>query len=241
MLNGRYADRLEEVCSEITHKTRGDGKTLCVAADLSTEKGLRSVFEACPSLDILVTNSRGPVPAPIDAFLDADLDEALRLHLWAPLKLVQHYLPGMVDRSFGRIVNITSAMVRTPAATMMASSAARSGLTGAMHGTAMSVMRYNVTINQILPMLIDSPRQYNLALQRAQSGKLDFDQVRNEQSRMTAANRFGRPDEVGAACAFLCSQHAGYTTGLEFRVDGGGILGVDSKWEINELRGTSNI
>ncbi|WP_020499260.1 SDR family oxidoreductase [Sciscionella marina] len=229
-LNGRDADCLDQVRAELAEQSGGE--VSCVAADLGTKEGLDAVFAACPTLDILVTNNRGPKPAPISTLADVDLDEALRLHLWAPFKLVQHYLPGMYERRFGRIVNITSAMVRTPGALMIASTAARSGLTGAMHGTATAVARDNVTINQVLPMLIDSPRQHNLARQRAENEGLSYDEVRAEQGRMAAARRMGRPEEVAAACAFLCSELAGFTTGMEFRVDGGGVLAVDNEWEM---------
>jgi 3-oxoacyl-[acyl-carrier protein] reductase len=122
----------------------------------------------------------------------------------------------MVERRFGRIVNITSGSVKMPLAGLDLSSGARAGLTGFVAGIARSVAYANVTINNLLPGLFDTDRI---------SALMDAD-ARAARQKSLPARRFGDPDEFGAACAFLCSARAGYITGQSLLIDGGAFPGI---------------
>jgi 3-oxoacyl-[acyl-carrier protein] reductase len=222
VINGREADKLEKVAAEILTVAAQDARCEFVAADLVTEAGVQTIFDQIDQLDILVTNNRGPKPAGIADVSDDDLAESVRLHYYVPVQLVRHYLPGMRSRRFGRIVNITSEMVQSPAAGMIASAGARSALTTAMKGVQHDTVADNVTINQLLPMLIDSPRQIEMAKLLAAHSDVPFEEIRRRQGSVTSARRLGLPEEVGAACAFLCSEQASYISGVSLPVNGGG-------------------
>ena len=171
--------------------------------------------------DILINNSAGPPPKP---FLDLDAPEwlpAVQRYMIAPLLLTQALLPGMIARRFGRIVNITSAMVTTPRPHMSLSAGSRAGLTAVMKAIALDVARHNVTINNLLPERIDTDRQVFMAKATAERENISFEEARARQVQSIAARRLGRPEEFGAACAFLCSAQAGFISGQNLHLDGG--------------------
>jgi 3-oxoacyl-[acyl-carrier protein] reductase len=197
-----------------------------VPADLTTADGRNALLEACPEPDILVTNNRGPRPGRLEQLTDADLAEALDLHFWAPVLLLRGVLDGMTDRRFGRIVNITSAVVTRPSVTMLASSGVRAGLTSVMKAVSKDVARHNVTINNLLPERIDSGRQNQLAQLTSERDGISFQEARERQAASVAARRLGDPAEIGAACAFLCAAQSGYISGNNLHVDGGSYVGL---------------
>ena len=139
----------------------------------------------------------------------------------APLQLTQAVLPAMIERKFGRIVNITSAMVTTPRPLMTLSSAPRAGLTAAMKAISLEVARHNVTVNNILPERADTYRQHYMALQVTEREGISYEEARARQVESIAARRMGRPEEFGALCAFICSAHGGFISGQNFHFDGG--------------------
>ena len=132
----------------------------------------------------------------------------------------------MIERRFGRIVNITSASGKMPMAGLDLSGGARAGLTGFVGGVARSVAHANVTINNLLPGAFDTDRiAAFMANQARQSGR-DIGEVRRQREQGIPAGRFGDPAEFGAACAFLCSVQAGYSTGQSILIDGGAFPGI---------------
>lgn len=223
-LNGRDSGALAAAVKLATD--RGALPAHGVAADLTADDGRRALLEACPEPDILVTNNRGPRPGRFEQLTDGDLAEALDLHFWAPVHLLRGVLDGMVERRFGRIVNITSAVVTRPSVTMLASSGARAGLTSVMKAVSKDVARHNVTINNLLPERIDSGRQVQLAHLARERDGISFEEARERQAASVAARRLGQPAEVGAACAFLCAAQAGYISGNNLHVDGGSYIGL---------------
>jgi 3-oxoacyl-[acyl-carrier protein] reductase len=132
----------------------------------------------------------------------------------------------MSERRFGRVVNITSHMVKAPVAFLGLSNGARAGLTGFVGGLARDVVAHNVTMNNLLPGAFDTDRLRSNQEKVAARRKLPFDQFRDEMRAQIPARRFGTPDEFGAACAFLCSAHAGYITGQNLLLDGGQYPGL---------------
>ncbi len=204
----------------------GPADVLTVAADITTVDGRAALLAAAPTIDILVTNNVGPKPGRIDELAEEDLERALDLHFRAPIALVKAVLPGMIERRFGRIVNITSAMVKRPSGTMIASAGARAGQSAVMKAISVDVARHNVTINNLLPERIDSPRQEYMAHQAMDRQGITYDIARRQQTDSIAARRLGLPSELGAACAFLCSVQASFISGVHLHLDGGSYPGL---------------
>jgi 3-oxoacyl-[acyl-carrier protein] reductase len=224
VINGRDEQRLTSASDEIRSATGVKVRT--VAADITTEAGREQLLAGCAEPDILVTNNAGPKPGALGAITDDDLDWALQLHYWAPIKLVRSVVGGMQSRKFGRIVNITSAMVTAPRPFMAASAGARTGMTAVMKGLSQQTVRDNVTINQLLPERIDTNRQQQVARFEMERAGISFEEARRRQAESIAAKRHGRPEEFGAACAFLCSQQAGFISGTNLHLDGGSYPGL---------------
>ena len=168
-----------------------------------------------------MTNNAGPEPA---AFQSLDEDAwlaALSATMVAPLMLIRAVVSGMQQRQFGRIVNITSAMVTTPRPSMALSSGARAGLTAALKGLLLEVAQHNVTINNLLPERFDTDRQLQQAESMVRKQGLSMAAARAQQVASIPAGRLGKPSEFGETCAFVCSAQAAYMTGMNIRLDGG--------------------
>jgi 3-oxoacyl-[acyl-carrier protein] reductase len=219
VINGRDADRLAE--TEAALRLVAVGRVTAVAGDVTTESGRAALLAACPDPDILVNNNAGPSPAEFSALEYDHWMSAVASNMVAPLMLVRAVLPGMVARRFGRIVNVTSAMVTTPRPHMMLSSAARAGLTAALKGLSLDVARHNVTINNLLPERFDTDRQEQMARRAMKREGIDYAEARARQIASIAARRLGDPAEFGASCAFLCSIHSGFISGQNLHLDGG--------------------
>jgi 3-oxoacyl-[acyl-carrier protein] reductase len=224
IVNGRNLNSVSGAAQEMA-----DAHGVAVAgvtADIDTPEGREALLASCAEPDILVTNNAGPPPM---AFADTDptaWHAALEANLLAPLYLVQAVLPGMRARHFGRIVNITSAMVTSPNPMMTLSVGARTGLTGVMKAVSREVVADNVTINNILPERIDTARQRQMADIAVAVKGVTLEEAYADIAASIAAGRLGRPHEVGDACAFLCSAQAGYLTGQNLHLDGGSYAGV---------------
>jgi 3-oxoacyl-[acyl-carrier protein] reductase len=224
VVNGRDAAVLDRTAAEIRAET---GATVtAVAADVGTRQGQEAVLAAAPVVDILVNNNGGP---PHRDFREIDREALLAgvvANMAAPIELVQRVIDGMVERRFGRIVNITSGSVKMPLAGLDLSSGARAGLTAFLGGVARQVAHANVTINFLLPGSFDTRRLR--AGQEAAAKRLGTtpDAVAEKRRTEIPARRFGDAAEFGAACAFLCSAQAGYITGQSLLIDGGAYPGI---------------
>ena len=223
-VNGRDQEKLDKTATELRKTARGN--VTAVAADVTTIEGQERLLAACPSPDILVNNNAGPAPG---NFADIERDrwlKAIEANMIAPLMLIRSVLPAMKERRFGRIVNITSAMVTTPRPHMTVSSGARAGLTAAMKGLSLDVARYNVTINNMLPERFDTDRQHQMAKAAMTREGISYEEARKRQVESIAARRLGDPREFGATCAFLCSDLAGFMSGQNLHLDGGSYPGL---------------
>ncbi len=176
--------------------------------------------------DIVLLNGEGPSPKPFDRITEDDLHASLQQSLVGPLMFVQRVLPGMCDRGFGRIVAISSAMVKSPNPMMSLSHGPRLGLTGVLKGLSKDVVRHNVTINQLLPERFDTGRQQQMAELVMRLKGITYDEARAEQVASINAGRLGTPEEFGDAFAFLCSAQGGYLSGQNLQLDGGSYEGV---------------
>ncbi len=197
-----------------------------VAADITSPEGRQRTLAACPRPDILVNNAGGPPPGDFRDFGREDWITALDANMLTAIEMIRATVDGMIERRFGRIVNITSSAVKAPIASLALSNGARAGLTGFVAGLARQTVRHNVTINNLLPGPFDTDRLRDNARAAAARASRDLEDLLAERRNANPAGRFGRPEEFGEACAFLCSRHAGYITGQNLLIDGGSYPGT---------------
>jgi 3-oxoacyl-[acyl-carrier protein] reductase len=224
VVNGRDEAALTRTAAEL--RTETGATVIPVAADVGTPEGQSALIGVVSYVDILVTNNGGP---PFRDFRQVDRTALLAgvvANMAAPIELVQRVIDGMVARHFGRIVNITSGSVKMPLPGLDVSSGARAGLTAFLAGVARQVAHANVTINCLLPGAFDTRRLRSSIVAAADRSGTDPEAVAAERRAAIPAKRFGNPTEFGAACAFLCSAHAGYMTGQSLLIDGGTYPGV---------------
>jgi 3-oxoacyl-[acyl-carrier protein] reductase len=224
VVNGRDELVLVETARAIRAETGAE--VIPVAADVGTVAGQDALIGAVAQVDILVTNNGGP---PLRDFRQVDraaVLDGVMANMVTPIELVRRVIDGMIERRFGRIVNITSASVKMPLAGLDVSSGARAGLTGFLAGVARSVAHANVTINFLLPGSFETDRLRSSLEAAARRTGAGPEAVRTARREAIPARRFGDPSEFGAACAFLCSARAGYITGQSLLIDGGTFPGV---------------
>jgi 3-oxoacyl-[acyl-carrier protein] reductase len=197
-----------------------------VVCDVTTDDSRKALLAACPSPDILVNNAGGPPPGDFKDFTLDDWRKAVEANMLAPIALIHATVYGMVERGFGRIVNITSSAVKAPIPTLELSNGARCGLTGAVAALARKTVKNNVTINALLPGPFDTDRLRATSRKLAEARGVAFEAVHDERQAEIPAGRFGTTAEFGAAAAFLCSVHAGYITGQNIVIDGGAFPGT---------------
>lgn len=226
VVTARGADALEATAAELRALGAG-GEVRSVAGDITTEAGRSAALAACPRVDILVTNAGGPPPGDFRAWERDAWVAALDANMLAPIALMRATVDAMAERGFGRVVNITSGAVKAPIDILGLSNGARSGLTGFVAGLARSPLAARgVTINNLLPGAFDTDRlRVTFQGAAAKSGR-SVDELSAQRAASIPARRFGRADEFGAACAFLCSVHAAYLTGQNILIDGGAYPGT---------------
>jgi 3-oxoacyl-[acyl-carrier protein] reductase len=223
-INGRHAERAQEVAQEIARET--GGLVYGVGADITTEAGRAALIAACPEADILVNNNAGPPPGKLADWHHESWIQALESNMLAPALLIRAVVPGMRARKFGRIINITSAMVKSPRPQMALSTGARAGLTAFSKSLSLEVAVDNVTINSLLPERIDTDRQRFMAEKMMKEQSISMQEARDQIAQSIAAKRFGTPKEFGDACAYLCSAQASFISGQNLQLDGGSYHGL---------------
>ena len=223
-LAGRTAATLDEAAGAIAAATGTPVAT--VVADVTTGPGRDALLRACPAPDILLTNSDGPEPGD---FRDYGRDDWLRAAdelMVSPVELIRRTVDGMAERRFGRVVNVVSRSVKIAQPDLALSNGARSGLVGFVAGIAREFVRHNVTLNNILPGPFDTDGQRRPVRGLADRTGRPYEAIWAEREAANPARRFGRPDEFGNLCAFLCSAHAGFITAQNILIDGGAYPGV---------------
>ena len=219
VMNARGVDALEAAAAAI----RADFGVVVdtVAADVTTENGRMAVLNAASGVDILVTNAGGPPPGLWSDWDRDDFIRALDANMLTPIALMKALMPAMMDRGWGRVINITSQSVKAPIPQLGLSNEARTGLTGYVAGTARQVAAKGVTINNLLPGIHATDRADALDGGVAKAQGISVDEARVRRAASIPAGRYGTSDEFGAACAFLCSVHAGFIVGQNLLLDGG--------------------
>lgn len=218
-LNGRNSETLEKAVGDLRKSAKGTVESIC--SDITTESGRAAALKAIPQIDILVNNAGGP---PVGDFRQWNMDHwksALNNNMLTPISLFQQVVDGMIERRFGRVINITSSSVKSPIQNLDLSNGARSGLTGFFAGAARQFAHHNVTVNAILPGRFDTHRLRSSMHYSAEKSGKSVDELLEAGMEVIPAKRFGTPSEFGALCAFLCSIHASYITGQNILIDGG--------------------
>lgn len=220
----RTAGPLDAAAEAIRAETGAEVTT--VAADVTTEDGRAAALAACREPDILLNNAGGAAPGDFRDWSPEDWHRAVDMMMLPPIMMMRAVVDGMMDRGFGRIVNIASRSVKIAQPELGLSNGARSGLVGFTAGIARTTIRRGVTINTLLPGIFDSDGQReHIHGMLDQLGK-SFDEVWEARAQGNPAGRYGRPEEIGAYFAFLCSRHAGFITGQNLLIDGGSYPGT---------------
>ena len=220
-MNARGPVALEAAAEDL--RTRFGVEITTVAADITTEAGRAEVLEAAGQPDILVTNAGGPPPGLWADWSRDDFVAALDANMLTPIALMQACLPAMMERGWGRVVNITSQSVKAPIPVLGLSNSARAGLTGFVAGTARQVAEKGVTINNLLPGIHATDRATSLDKGVSEAQGITMAEAQAQREATIPARRYGTAEEFGQTCAFLCSQHAGFIVGQNLLLDGGAV------------------
>jgi len=220
----RTRDVLERTAAEIREAT--GVKVTPVAGDITTKAGRSAALAACPQPDILLNNADGPLPGDFRDWSRDDWIAALDAMMLSPIEMMRLTVDGMMARGFGRVLNIVSRSVKIPQVELGLSNGARSGLVGFVAGLARQTVSRNVTINNLLPGIFDSDAQRQHVRALVEPTGKSFEELWRARGEANPAKRYGKPAELGAYCAFLCSEHAGFITGQNLLIDGGSYPGT---------------
>lgn len=224
VLNSRDEGRLKAAAADI-HLATGAAVEIA-AGDVATREGRAWVLARCPDPDILVNNAGGPPPGD---FRDWDEDEwvaALRTNMLAAIMMITATIDAMIERRWGRIINVTTQAVKMTLPLTGLSAGARAGLTGFIAGVSREVAQYGVTINNLLPGYFETERLRTYAERLGAETDQSLEEALSVMSAANPTRRIGQPKEFGAWCAFLASEHSGYVTGQNLVLDGGAYPGV---------------
>ena len=206
------------------------GRAIFIQADVSNALDVQQIavgtVNAFERIDILVNNAGGPPPGDFRDWVRRDWVDAVTANMITPIELIKATVDGMIDRQFGRIVNITSGSTKSPIQQLGLSNGARTGLAGFVAGIARQTVKHNVTINNILPGPFETDRLTSAVNFAAEKMGKPFEEVYRLRAEENPAKRFGQPSEFGDACAFLCGAQMGYVTGQHFLMDGGAYPGT---------------
>lgn len=218
-LLARRAGTLQEVAAALP----GEGHDW-IAVDTSDTGALATAAATLAGkgpVHILVNNSGGPPPGPLQDAPPAALEDAMRQHVVACQVLAQALVPGMREAGYGRIVNIISTSVKEPIAGLGVSTTARWAVAAWAKTLAGELGPDSITINNVLPGFTDTPRIEQIIRTGAQRTGRSEQAVFEDMVANVPLRRFARPEETAAAVAFLCSPAAAYITGVNLPVDGG--------------------
>jgi len=218
VINGVNNDTLKKTADALR---KSGAQVEAVCADVTTEAGREKLLAAAPEPDILINNAGGPPAGNFRDWTRDDWIKALDANMLSAIDLIRRTIDPMIERRFGRIINITSVSVKAPFPYLGLSNGARSGLTGFVAGLARDSSAHNVTINNLLPGSFATDRLTDMARAVADPAGISVEAQLEQWRQGEVSKRFGRAEELGAACAFLCSAQAGYITGQNLLLDGG--------------------
>ena len=221
----RDQHKLDRVAQEIEAKT--GSRVAAIAADLSkrddVENAIAHGIERFGKIDILVTNNGGPPAGKFDTLSPESWDDAYHGLLTSVLEMTRLVLPGMKERRWGRILNVTSIAAKQPVENLMLSNSLRAAVTGFAKTLADEVAEFGITVNNILPGYTLTERVDELSRSIAEKEGIEIADVKKRWESQIPMRRLGRPEEFGALAAFLVSERSSYITGSSIAVDGGWI------------------
>ncbi|PZN96266.1 MAG: 3-oxoacyl-ACP reductase [Alphaproteobacteria bacterium] len=224
-LVARGAALLEDVAAQLRAEHGVAVET--VAADLGTAAGRQAVLAICPDPDILVANPGvRQTPENFRTLDRAGWDAWLEAHFFGTLELINAVVPGMCERRFGRIVNISVSFIKFPQVNFGPSHAARLALAGAIAAMVRELVAHNVVINSVLPGFFDTDALQTNLHGHAARGNTTYEAIVENRLQSTPAGRFADPAECGDLIAYLCSAQNGYMTGQNIVNDGGVYQGL---------------
>lgn len=225
VLFARTQETLDATAEEIRRETGVRVDT--VAGDVATEEGRDALLRVCPSPDILVNNPGGrQIPGDFRSFSRDEWLQWWDAQMYSAMALIQAVVPGMTERRFGRIVNITVSFVKFPQIGFAHSHAARLALTGAVAAISRELVPHNITVNNVLPGLVETDALTTNLQVLAQRAGRTYEDIVAERLLTCPAGRFADPKETGDLIAFLCSAQAGFITAQNIVQDGGVYQGV---------------
>lgn len=227
-LCARGEEALTRTCEEIarTSGVRVEGMPADVAHDAEAREVVRAAIGRFGKIDILVTNAGGPPSGKFESLTPAMWQDAFDLTLMSVINLTTEALPGMKERRWGRIINVTSIAVKQPVEGLMLSNSLRSAVTGFARTLANEVASFGITVNNILPGYTRTERVEQLSDAVAKREGISRDAAAARWESEIPMLRLGEPREFGAVAAFLASERASYVTGTSIPVDGGWIRGL---------------
>ena len=224
--------RSRDALSATAHSIRSEtgARVVDVVADLTQPGDVARVEETTlrelGRIDILVTNTGGPPAGPFESHSAEAWDVAIRQNLLSVVELCRAALPGMKERRWGRIINVTSIAVKQPVDNLILSNSVRAAVTGFARTLANEVAAYGITVNNVMPGYTRTQRVEELAQRNAELRGTSAADEQAAWERQIPMGRLGEPAEFGAMVAFLASERASYTTGASIPVDGGWIRGL---------------
>ncbi|MBV7397300.1 SDR family oxidoreductase [Mameliella sediminis] len=225
VLNARSADALDATAEEI-RAAHGVNVTT-VAADFNSAEGRAELLAKGEGADILVTNPGiRQIPGEYQDWTRADWDEWFNAHFFSSLEMITGVLPGMRERKFGRIVNISVSFIKFPQPHFAHSHSARLALSGAIASLVKETVRDNVTINTVCPGFFDTDALHTNLHNHARRGNTTYEAIVENRIQSVPAGRFADPSECGDLVAFLCSAQAGFIVGQNIINDGGVYQGL---------------
>ncbi|MBX3498051.1 MAG: SDR family oxidoreductase [Alphaproteobacteria bacterium] len=202
-------------------------RVTAVAGDINTDAGREAVLAACPDPDILVNNPGvRQVPGDFRAWPKAEWLRWLDMHFLSSVQLIQSVVPGMCERRFGRIVNMSVSFIKFPQIGFAHSHAARLALSGAVASMVRELIPHNVTINTVCPGLFDTDALHTNLHGHARRGNTTYEAIVADRLKTCPAGRFADPGECGDLIAYICSAQAGFMTGQNIVNDGGVYQGL---------------
>lgn len=224
-LLARTPEPLEKTAEEIRRST--GARVTAVAADVNTEEGRAAALQACPEPDILVNNPGvRQVPGDFRTWPKDEWQRWLDVHFLSSVQFIQAVAPGMCERKFGRIVNMSVSFIKFPQVGFAHSHAARLALSGAVASIARELIPHNVTVNTVCPGLFDTDALHTNLHGHARRGNTTYEAIVADRLRTCPAGRFADPRECGDLIAYICSAQAGFMTGQNIVNDGGVYQGL---------------